>query len=83
MHDTCFFTNRGLAYGAKVFDIVEGSRQHKGQALVNLIQIKPEETITSVIPVSKFDDGTYLTMLTSKGVIKTNLPEFASGRKSG
>ncbi|MCH2228306.1 MAG: DNA gyrase subunit A [Candidatus Caenarcaniphilales bacterium] len=85
MHDTLlFFTNRGTVYSAKVFDVIEGSRQHKGQALVNLIQIKPDETITSVIPVSQFSDGTYLTMLTSQGVIKkTGLSDFTSVRKSG
>ena len=85
MHDTLlFFTNKGTVYSAKVFDVIEGSRQHKGQALVNLIQIKPEESITSVIPISKFDDGYYLTMLTSKGVIKkTTLSDFTSVRKSG
>ncbi|NQY81199.1 MAG: DNA gyrase subunit A [Candidatus Caenarcaniphilales bacterium] len=85
MHDTLlFFTNKGTVYSAKVFDVIEGSRQHKGQALVNLIQIKPEESITSVIPISKFDDGYYLTMLTSKGVIKkTSLSDFTTVRKSG
>lgn len=85
MHDTLlFFTNKGTVYSAKVFDVIEGSRQHKGQALVNLVQIKPEESITSVMPISKFDDGYYLTMLTSKGVIKkTTLSDFSSVRRSG
>lgn len=85
MHDTLlFFTNKGTVYSAKVFDVIEGSRQHKGQALVNLVQIKPEESITSVMPISKFDDGYYLSMLTSKGVIKkTTLSDFSSVRRSG
>lgn len=85
MHDTLlFFTNKGLVYSAKVFDIVEGSRQHKGQALVNLIAVKPDESITAVLPIKLFDEGHYLTMLTSQGVIKkTTLSEFESVRKSG
>lgn len=85
MHDTLlFFTNKGLVYSAKVFDVVEGSRQHKGQALVNLIAVKPDESITAVLPISVFDEGHYLTMLTSQGVIKkTALSEFESVRKSG
>ena len=85
MHDTLlFFTNKGLVYSAKVFDIVEGSRQHKGQALVNLIAVKPDESITAVLPIKIFDEGHYLTMLTSQGVIKkTTLSEFESVRKSG
>lgn len=85
MHDTLlFFTNKGVVYSAKVFDIQEGSRQSKGQAIVNLINVKPGETITSVIPVKKFDDHYHLNMLTLKGVVKKIvLSEFASVRKTG
>lgn len=85
MHDTLlFFSDRGIVYSAKVFDIVEGSRQHKGQAVVNLIQIHPGDSITAVIPVRSFDDGTYLNMLTAQGTVKkTSLSEFDSVRKSG
>jgi DNA gyrase subunit A len=85
MHDTLlFFTNKGTVYSAKVYDVVEGSRAHKGQAIVNLIQIKPDENITSVLDVSEFEDGTYLTMLTKLGIVKkTAIKEFSSVRKSG
>ncbi len=85
MHDTLlFFTDRGVVYSAKVYDVVEGSRQHKGQALVNLIPLKANETVTAVIPARDFSDGTYLSMLTLDGTIKkTTFSEFEQVRKSG
>jgi DNA gyrase subunit A len=85
MHDTLlFFTDKGQAYSTKVYDIPEGSRQAKGQALVNFISIRPADKITAVIPVKVFDEGTYLSMLTKQGTIKkTTLSEFEAVRKSG
>ncbi len=85
MHDTLlFFTDRGVVYSAKVYDVVEGSRQHKGQALVNLIPLKANESVTAVIPARDFSDGMYLSMLTLDGTIKkTTFSEFEQVRKSG
>lgn len=85
MHDTLlFFSNKGIVYSSKVFDVVEGSRQHKGQAIVNLIALKPDEEITAVIPVKNFQDGHTLIMLTALGVIKkVDISEFEAVRKSG
>ncbi len=85
MHDTLlFFTDKGVVYSAKVYDVVEGSRQHKGQALVNLIPLKANEVVTAVIPARDFSDGIYLSMLTLDGTIKkTTLSEFEQVRKSG
>lgn len=85
MHDTLlFFTDKGQVYSTKVYDLPEGSRQAKGQALVNFINIKQDDDITAVIPVREFDEGTYLSMLTKQGTIKkTSLSEFESVRKSG
>lgn len=85
MHDTLlFFTDKGQVYSTKVYDLPEGSRQAKGQSLVNFINIRANDLITAVIPVRQFDEGTYLSMLTRQGIIKkTSLAEFASVRKSG
>lgn len=85
MHDTLlFFTDKGQVYSTKVYDLPEGSRQAKGQALVNFISIRPDDEITSVIPTRDFDEGTYLSMLTKKGTVKkTSLADFATVRKSG
>ncbi len=84
-HDTLlFFTDKGQVYSSKVYDLPEASRQAKGQALVNFINIKSDDNITAVIPVREFDEGTYLSMLTKLGTIKkTALSEFESVRKSG
>lgn len=85
MHDTLlFFTDKGQVYSTKVYDLPEGSRQAKGQALVNFISVKPEDEITAVIPTRDFDEGTYLSMLTKHGTVKkTSLADFATVRKSG
>jgi DNA gyrase subunit A len=85
MHDTLlFFTDKGQVYSTKVYDLPEGSRQAKGQALVNFINIRSEDNITAVIPTRDFDESTYLSMLTKQGTIKkTSLAEFAAVRKSG
>ncbi len=85
MHDTLlFFTDKGVVYSTKVYELPEGSRQAKGQALVNFINIKSDDFITAVIPSRDFDEGTYLSMLTKKGIIKkTSLADFATVRKSG
>jgi DNA gyrase subunit A len=85
MHDTLlFFSNKGVVYSSKVFEVVEGSRQHKGQAIVNLIALKPDEEVTAVIPVKDFQAGHSLIMLTAQAIIKkVDLSEFESVRKSG
>lgn len=85
MHNTLlFFTNQGRVYSSKVYDLPEGSRQSKGQALVNLISLKSDETITAVIPVTEFADDLFLNMLTLKGVVKKiRLSEFENVRKTG
>lgn len=85
MHDTLlYFTDKGQVYSTKVYDLPEGSRQAKGQSLVNFISISPNDNITAVIPTREFDEGTYLSMLTKLGTIKkTSLAEFESVRKSG
>lgn len=84
-HDSLlFFTNQGKAYKLNVYEIPEGKRQARGTAIVNLIQLNPEEKITATIPVSKQCDLKYLLMATEKGLIKkTQLCHFLNTRKSG
>jgi len=79
-----FFTNHGLVYALKVYEIPESSRQAKGMSVANLLSLSPNEEITAVIPVSEFSQDNYLIMLTKKGVIKkTNLSLFKNIRKNG
>ena len=79
-----FFTNRGLVYRLKGYDIPESARQAKGTAIVNLLPLSGGETITAVIPVETFREDRYLFMATRKGIVKkTVLKEFDTARKGG
>ncbi len=84
-HDTLlFFTNKGRVFGTKAWEIPETSRQAKGQALVNLLNLEQGEEIRSVLPLSKDSGIKNLVMATQNGIIKkTNLDEFENLRASG
>lgn len=85
MHDRLLvFTNRGQVYSLEVMDLPEGGRSAKGLALVNLLPISQNETVTTVIPVTSFDPDSYLIMLTHQAYIKkVQMSEFANIRRSG
>ncbi len=79
-----FFTNRGRVFKTKVWDIQEGTRQAKGQAVINLINILQGETVHTVLPVSKDSKSKFILLATKKGVIKkTSLDKFKNIRQSG
>lgn len=83
-HYLMFFTNMGKVYRLKAYEIPEASRTARGTAIINLIQLQPEEKITAVIPISKFEDGHYLFMATRKGLVKrTPILDYANVRKTG
>ncbi len=84
-HDNLlFFTNNGKVFQTKVYEIPLSSRTAKGQAIVNFLQILPEEKITAMIPLSKEDSVKYLFMATRLGTIKKcAIPEFENVRRSG
>ena len=83
-HYLMFFTNTGKVYRLKAYEIPEASRTARGTAIVNLIQLQPEEKITAVIPISKFEEDHYLFMATRKGVVKkTPILDYANVRKTG
>ena len=83
-HYLMFFTNTGKVYRLKAYEIPEASRTARGTAIENLIQLQPEEKITAVIPISKFEEGHYLFMATRKGVVKkTPILDYANVRKTG
>jgi len=84
-HDVIlFFTNKGLMYRKKGYQIPEGSRTGKGVHLANLLQLGANETVTSTIPLDSFNkDGHYIMMVTKGGLIKrTLLIDYASNRKN-
>ena len=81
--DVLFFTSFGKVYRMKAYEIPESSRQAKGRAIINLLQLMSGEEVTAVIPVKDRQQG-YLMMATRSGLIKkTNVDEFDSIRKTG
>lgn len=79
-----FFTNKGRVFKTKVWELPEGTRQAKGQALVNLINIVQGETIQTVLPISKNSDTKFILLATKNGVIKkTSIDKFKNIRQSG
>ncbi|QKF92754.1 DNA topoisomerase (ATP-hydrolyzing) subunit A [Campylobacter sp. CCUG 57310] len=84
-HDTLMFvTDRGQLYWLKVYKIPEGSRMAKGKAVVNLVQLQPDEKIKAIIPTTDFNENKSLAFFTKNGVVKrTNLSEFKNIRSIG
>lgn len=83
-HYIMFFTNKGRVYRLKAYEIPEASRTARGTAIVNLIQLMPEEKITSIIPLREYKDNRYLFMATKNGIVKkTPIKDYENIRKSG
>jgi len=82
--DILFFTNSGKVYKTKGYEVPESSRTAKGRAIVNFLDISPEDSITAVIPMSKEPAGDYFFMTTVKGIIKrVEISAFKNLRSSG
>lgn len=82
--DILFFTNKGRVFQLKAYEIPAASRIAKGQPVVNVLQLAPEEMVTAFIPVSDVGDDHFLVMATKKGTIKkTQVKNFANIRKTG
>ncbi len=84
-HDlVLFFTDRGRVFGTKAWEIPETTRQAKGQALVNILNLEQGEEIKSILPLEGNRTQGHLIMATADGVIKkTKLAEFQNLRASG
>ena len=83
-HDILFFTNKGRVYKLKVYKVPEASRTARGTAVVNLINLQPDEVITSMIPMKDYGEDEYLFMATYNGIAKkTKLSEYANINKNG
>ncbi|MFA5872307.1 MAG: DNA gyrase subunit A [Parcubacteria group bacterium] len=82
--DLFFFTNSGKVFQAKAYEIPMSSRTAKGQAVVNFLQVGPEEKITAVISVGKDSQAKYLFMTTRLGTVKKSaIDDFMKVRRSG
>ncbi|PIQ25156.1 DNA gyrase subunit A [bacterium (Candidatus Blackallbacteria) CG17_big_fil_post_rev_8_21_14_2_50_48_46] len=84
-HDSLlFFTNQGIVYNLKAYEIPETSRQSKGNSVANLLQFREDEEVTAMIPVREFDADKNLVMLTRQGIIKkTPLNAYRNIRRAG
>ena len=78
------FSSSGQVYWIKAYRIPEMGKYSKGKAIVNLLNLKQGDKITTVIPVKAFDDKSYLLMATKNGLIKkTNLKNYSKPRQGG
>lgn len=78
------FSNQGKVYRLKAYEIPEASRQSKGRAMINLLQLSENEKISAIIPVDEQFEGGYLIMATKNGLIKkTALTEYENIRQTG
>ncbi len=82
--DILFFTNQGRVFQTKAYEIPEASRQAKGQAIVNFLQLAPEEKATAMVSLQNKDLAQFFTMVTKQGIGKrVAMEEFANVRRSG
>lgn len=78
------FTDKGIAYWLKVYQIPEGGRQAKGRAIVNLIGCSSGEKVKAIVPVKSFEEDRFLFLVTTKGIVKRmKLSDFSHPRKNG
>ncbi len=83
-HNILFFTSKGRVYQMKGYQIPEASRTARGTAIVNLLQLQPDEKIAAAMAVEKFEGAKNLIMATKGGMIKkTELTEYANIRQKG
>ncbi len=79
-----FFTNKGKVHWLKVYGVPEASRQARGKAIVNLLEMQNDEIVTAWVPVKEFDNTHYLIMSTKKGTVKkTELMAYSNPRRHG
>ncbi len=90
MHSTMlFFTQKGLVYSMKVYELPEGAKNSKGRALQNLLDIDAEDSVNAFISCKQLNDpdyiaSHYLVFATAKGVVKkTSLAEYARVMSKG
>ena len=79
-----FFSTKGKVYRLKVYDIPEASRHARGTAIVNLLPLEREETISAVIATKEFPKDEYLMFATAQGMVKkTSMDQYDKTRRDG
>ena len=83
-HYLMFITNKGRAYRIKAYQIPEAGRTARGTAIVNLIEMQPDEKITAMLPIKEYEENSYLLMATKNGIVKkTPMNEYENVRRKG
>jgi DNA gyrase subunit A len=78
------FTNKGQVFWLKVHRIPQAGRSARGKAIQNLIPLSPDESIRTILPVRRFEEGKYVIIATQKGLVKkTSLLEYSRPRSTG
>ena len=78
------FSNRGILYWLRVFEVPQGGRTSRGKPVVNMFPLQEGEKITTVVPVKEFDENHFVFMATAQGTVKkTPLADFSRPRPSG
>ena len=79
-----FFSDRGRVFRKKVYEVPQAGRSARGKALVNLLPVEKGEKISATLAIREFDEGHFVVIATSNGVIKkTKLTEFQNIRANG
>jgi len=78
-----FFTDHGRIHWKKVHEIPQAGRMSRGKAIVNLLNLGPEEKITTILALKEFTHGKYITFVTKRGIIKKTALEAYSNPRSG
>jgi DNA gyrase subunit A len=82
--DVMFFTSRGRVFRLKAYEVPQGTRTSKGQAIVNFLQLAPGEKVTVTLPMDNLEGVKHLVMVTSGGTIKkSDMEDFENVRRSG
>ncbi|HOB11823.1 MAG TPA: DNA gyrase subunit A [Syntrophomonadaceae bacterium] len=84
MAHVLFFTNQGRVFSNRVYHLPEASRQAKGLPLINFIDLRPDERVTTLVAAREFDENRHMLMITKQGIIKkVALSAFKNMRRSG
>ncbi|MFZ2803792.1 MAG: DNA gyrase subunit A [Patescibacteria group bacterium] len=79
-----FFTTRGRVFQLQAYEVPQGSRTSKGQAIVNFLQLAPGEKVATMLPMAEVEGDKFLVMVTNQGTIKkTAIEDFKNVRRSG
>jgi DNA gyrase subunit A len=83
-HTIMLFTNTGRVYCKRVYEIPQAGRASRGKAIVNLVELRPGETIHEMLAVPAIEEGKFVIMATHRGYVKkTDLMEFSNIRSNG